>query len=403
MKKIVVILFVAIPVMVFSQVKPSIPKAEKALRENKIDEAKTIIDATTGSQEFMVDKKGQPTKNAAKAWYMKGLVYAAIDTSTNAKFNALDANAFASAKEAFEKAKEIDPKAAYFITDPVSQIPMLTENVNIYIAQKVFNKAYIEYKDKKNFKKAFELTEQTLYYIPNDTSILKNGGLYFGWSAEEWEKSIDLLNRYVDKGGKDPDAYLQRVIIYRDKLKNNEKALEMVKDGETRLPNNPDLPKYELDLYVKMNRLPDAKAAMEKQIKADPTNKESWYYLGVINSELKDFPSARKAYEEASKLDGQYFDAAFGVADIVYLDAKEVKKQMNQLGITAEDKKKRFELDKIYVEKLKVALPYWEKAEKLSPDDGKVLDNLMAIYQDLDNQPQVARITKHMKTLGLLD
>ena len=57
----------------------------------------------------------------------------------------------------------------------------------------------------------------------------------------------------------------------------------------------------------------------------------------------------------------------------------------------------------MYVEKLKVAQPYWEAAEKLSPDDAKVLDNLLAIYSDLDNQPQVARVTKRMKALGLLD
>jgi len=193
------------------------------------------------------------------------------------------------------------------------------------------------------------------------------------------------------------------ISIYRDKKKDYEKALTITQEAMKKLPNNADLPKYELDLLVKLNRLPDAKKNMEKQVAANPTEAQPKYYLGVINVELKDFAAAKAAFEDALKTDPKYFEAQVALAEVVHQDAKTVKQQMNQLGITAEDKKKRFELDKVYVEKLKVALPYWEAAEKMSPDDGKVLDNLLAIYSDLDNQPQVARVTKKMKALGLLD
>ena len=73
---------------------------------------------------------------------------------------------------------------------------------------------------------------------------------------------------------------------------------------------------------------------------------------------------------------------------------------MGQLGITAADKKKRFDLDKTLVEKLKQALPYWEKAEQLNPNDQEVLDALYSIYGDLDMQDQLARVSKKMKELG---
>jgi hypothetical protein len=71
------------------------------------------------------------------------------------------------------------------------------------------------------------------------------------------------------------------------------------------------------------------------------------------------------------------------------------------LGISAADKKKKFELDAVYITKLKESLPYWEKAEKLNPSDQEVLDELYAIYSDLDMQPQMKRIEKRFKELGI--
>ncbi len=405
MKKIVVALVIILPALAFGQekaIKPSIPKAEAAFRANKLDEAKAIIDATTSSQEFMLDKKGNPSKNAAKAWYMKGLIYAAMDTTKKVEFQTLVPSPFAVAKESFDKAKQLDPGALSYVNGP-NGFPLMINDVNIYLAQKYYDRAVTAFQEKKDYKKGFELAEQTLYFIPEDTSVLMNTGVYFATAAEEFDKSIEMINRYLSKGGKNSDAYLQLISIYRDKKKDFEKALTITQEGMKKLPKNSDLPKYELDLLVKLNRLPDAKANMERQVASEPTNPQHRYYLAVINAELKDKPSAKAAYEEALKLDPKYFEAQLGLAEVVYSDATDVKKQMNQLGITAEDKKKRFELDKVYVEKLKIAQPYWEAAEKLSPDDAKVLDNLLAIYTDLDNQPQVARVTKRMKALGLLD
>jgi len=404
MKQLSVLLLVLLPFagMAQKEVKPSLPKAEKALKDGKIDEAKAIIDATTTSQEYMVNKKGEPSKNAAKAWFLKGLIYAAIDTTKNEAFKSLDPNPFPTVKESFDKSKQLDPGAKFYINDAMG-LPILNENIYQYLAQSYFNKAITEYQDKKDYKKAFQITENTMYFIPDDTSVLLNAGVYFGPAAEEYPKSVEYMKKYIAKGGGSQDPYIMLFGIYRDRDKNMDEALKIAQEAMKKFPNNPDFPRYELDIFVKTNRLPEAKVAMERQVNADPTDKESRYYLGVINYELKDFAAARKWYEEALKIDPKYFEPHLAIAEIVYLDAKSVKQQMNQLGITAADKKQKLDLDKVYVEKLKVALPYYEQCEKLSPDDEKVLDNLLAIYSDLGNEPQSARIEKKMKTLGLLD
>ncbi len=405
MKKIAIMLMLLMPFGVMAQkpIKPSTANAEKALRDGKLDEAKAIIDATTTSQDFMVDKKGNPSKNAAKAWYLKGVIYAGIDTTSIEKFKSLVPDGFPIAKEAFDKAKEIDQdKTPAFLNDP-SGFPMMNDQVNAFMAQKYFDAAVKYYQDDKDYKKAFEFTERTMYFIPEDTSILMNAGVFFGPSAEEWDKSIALINKYHSLGGTNSDSYIQLFSIYRDKKKDNDAALKVAQDMVKKYPNNTEYPKYELDMYVKMNRLPEAKEVMLREANANPNDKESRYYLGVISSELKDMDEARKWYAEAIKLDDKYFEPQLGLSELVFLDAKEVKAQMNQLGNSKEDFKKKVELDKVYQDKLKVALPYWEKCEKLSPDEPKVLDVLYLIYTDLEMNAQVTRIEKRMKTLGLLD
>jgi len=116
---------------------------------------------------------------------------------------------------------------------------------------------------------------------------------------------------------------------------------------------------------------------------------------------LNNNTEAKKNYEEALRIDPQYFEAQLYLSKMVYAEAASIKKEMSNLGITAADKKKRFELDKQLVEKLKLALPYWEKAEKLNPSDQEVLDTLYSIYVDLDLQDQIKRIDKRYKELGI--
>ncbi len=405
MKKIAILLMCAVPLSALAQkeIKPNVANAEKALRAGKFDEAKAIIDVTTASQEFMVDKKGNPSKNAAKAWYLKGLIYAGIDTTKVEKFKSLVPDGFPIAKEAFEKSKEIDKDKTPAFMNDASGFPMMNSQINGFLAQSYFNIAIKAYQEDKDYKKAFEFTERTLYFIPEDTSILMNAGVFFGPSAEEWDKSLGYIKKYHEKGGVGADSYIMLFSIYRDKKKDNDTALKVAQEMVKKFPKNSEFPKYELDMYIKMNRLPEAKEVMLKQAAAEPDNKEARYYLGVISSELKDPIESRKWYEEAIKLDSKYFEPQLGLAEIIYFDAKSVKAEMNQLGNSKDDFKKKLDLDKSYQDKLRVALPYWEKCEKLSPDDSKVLDALYIIYSDLEMTAQVTRIKKRMKAFGLLD
>lgn len=398
MKKTLVTLLAMVPFLVFAQVKPSIPKAEKALREGKIDEAKTIIDATTGNQEFMVDKKGQPTKNAAKAWFLRGLIYAAMDTTKKAQFKTLDPNPFEVAKDAFEKSKAIDDKTPNFFNDP-SGLPMLNDNAKGMIANSYFNQAVNAYNEEGDYKKALGLSEKTLYFNPTDTMLLFYTSA-FALNANEADKAITYLEKYFLQGGKNPQAYASIANTYIEQKKDNASALKWLKEGQQKFPNYRDLRLLELNIYLNDKKYDVAKQMVEKELQADPSSRDNYYLYGQLNRELGESAKAKEAFKKCLEIDPKYFDAASELANLYWQDAKKFKDQIGQLGNSKEDLKKKQALDAPYVDALKAYLPYIEAAEKLSPDDVTTLYSLLNAYSELDDQPKVARVKKKLKSLG---
>lgn len=402
MKKIVVLMFGVLPFLAFGQkeIKPNVGNAEKALKAGKIDEAKAIIDVTTASQEFMVDKKGNPSKNAAKAWFLKGVIYAAIDTTKEEKFKSLVPEGFPVAMEAFNKSKEIDKdKTASFVNDAMG-FPLMNTQVTGAMAQSYFDKALKAYSDEKDYKAAFAYTEKTLFFIPEDTAIMMNAGVFFAPAAEEYDKAIDLIKKYQAKGGKNADAYIVLVDIYYNKKKNNEEALKILQQAKKDFPKNTDFPQTELSIYLNDKKYDVAKQMVEASLKENPNDAQQLYLLGRLQQETGESDKAKATYSKVLATDPKNFDAAAMLADLYWKDAKAEKDKMSSLGNSKADLAKAMEIDKLYVEKLKTALPYVEACEKISPDDVNVLYSLLTIYGDLDIQPSVARVKKRLKTLG---
>ncbi len=409
MKKTAIALLLLFPIALMAQkeIKPSTSKAEKALKAGKFDEAKSIIDVTVASQEFMVDKKGNPSKNAAKAWYLKGLIYAGIDTTKEVKWKSLEAEPYKVAVEAFNKSKELGKGEISFFSDDMG-LPLINSNLEARLAQKYLDVSLKSYQEEKDYKKAFTYMERVVYFLPNDTSMLMNAGVYFAPSAEEYDKAIEYIDSYHKKGGKNQDAYIQLFSIYRDKKKDNDKALEVAKAMIAKFPNNKDFPKYELDVYIKMGKLGDAKAIMEKNAKADPNDVESRFYLGVISGEMKNPEEAKKWFNEVIKLDPNHYDAYASLADISYKEVRAIREERNEIGTAKDaDVKRRQELFMKIESKLKESLPYWEKCEALKPNEENVLYGLLSVYGDLANydeatfNPKLEKLKKKMKSLKL--
>ncbi|MFN7259455.1 MAG: tetratricopeptide repeat protein, partial [Cyclobacteriaceae bacterium] len=286
--------------------------------------------------------------------------------------------------------------------------PVLNSVYDGKLAQAYLNISLKLYQEEKDYKKAFDYMERVVHFIPKDTTMLLNAGVYFAPSAEEYEKALDYIDRYHAAGGTNPDSYIQKLSIYLNKKKDLDKALAITQDLMKRYPANTDYPKYELDIYIKQNRLPEAKAAMEKSAIANPKDIESRYYLGVISNEMKDPTEAKKWFNEALKLNPDHYESTASLADMSYKDVRKVREERNEISGTKDaDLKKRAELFKLIEVKLKESVPYWEKCEALKPNEETVLYGLLSVYGDLANydevtyNPKLEKLKKKMKSLKL--
>jgi len=390
MKRFALLLFIVVTsATVYAQkpIKPNLNKALNSLLAGKLDEAKANIDAAVEHEKM---------KDDGKTWYYRGLIYASIDTTSNETFRNLDPNAADVALEAFNKAEALSKGKGYFITDP-NGLPITKEQQMSQWANQALNIGADAYQNEE-YETALTNFEKVSKILDKDTL----GHLYAGFaanSAENFDKALENFAAYYENGGTNTDPYklMNNILIQKG---DKEKALALVREAKTKFPQNADFPKLEIAHLIDLNRIDEAKSGLEKALESEPDNKILHFYLGYANQSLNKLDEAKKNYESALKIDPQYFEAQFYLARLMYNDAANIKKQMANLGISAEDKKKRFELDKVLVEKLKIALPYWEKAEKLNPNDQDTLDVLYSIYGDLDMPEQAKRIEKRYKELG---
>jgi tetratricopeptide (TPR) repeat protein len=404
MKKITTLVIALLPLLAMAQkeIKPNVGKAEKALQDGKLDDAKAIIDVTTASSEYMVDKKGKPAKNAAESWFVKGVIYMSIDTSKAAKFKALAPDAYTVAIDAFNKEKELDKGATkYYLKDTKSYTEIPNANIFSNFAVNLENESFRIYREKKDPMAAFLKMEQAMYFAESkDTVAVKYAGVYFGPAASEYDKSIVYMNQYIQRGGNDAEGYQQLIAVLLEKKKDNDSGIKVIRQAEAKWPKNEEFPKYELNLYLSEKRYKEASKLVKDGLKTNPTA-EAYYRLGQLYDRTNNPDSSIIAFQKAIDLDPTNFDANLEVAKSYFAEGRRIKKMRDGMGMSkTEIEQRKLLLDKQRAE-YKISLPYWEKLEKLKPDDEDVLYTLKEIYNTLVMDDQVDRIDKRIKELGL--
>ncbi|HEY9046287.1 MAG TPA: tetratricopeptide repeat protein [Ohtaekwangia sp.] len=397
MKKIAVLLFLIIPGMVLAQkeAKPNINKAITALKNGKFEEAKSTIDAATTYEKTMTD---------GKTWFYRAVIYGALDTTTS--YTSTE-NLAGIAAESLKKADELSngKSSAYFVQDKAGNMVLYDQVINL------IGNAYLVKGDKafsaEDFKGALKQFEKGIAFKANkpDTTFYEYAG-YAAYNSEERQKAMDFLTKYADLGGRRTQALtMPALLAYEDQ--NFEAALTSAQKVLKILPNHKDLKAVELNSLIQLKRYDEAAKNLEVAVKANPNDAQSIYLLGVLNTELKKLEDAKANFEAALKIQPDFFDAQFNLANYFLIEIDKTTQDINALGISSANAKKKQELVQKRVKQSEAAIPYLEKAEKMKApsQDAEIelLHKLSLLYYYIADDKNNERVAKKLKALGVED
>lgn len=392
-RNILFLMIMAISVVAFGQKKPKINNALKAAQEGNLEEAKAIID-----QAIVHDK----TKDDAKTWYYRGLIYAAIDTTSNGGIQNGANDPLRKSMEAFNKAIELNEgKSELYISGP-NGLPVLRSQQVQQIWGYYLNKGVVAFQN-SDMEEAIESFTRSQIVMPEDTT----GYIYAGLAAQSAQKyDIAAENYYKlinDLNHHNADIYNSLIYIEANIRENDEKALELIRTAREKFPENKDLAKTEINVLIRLDRADEAKAELEEAIANEPQNPDLYFSLGVMEDELGNSEKALAAYEKAVEADPNHLNANFNLAVIHFNQAVETYKQRNSLGISSSEIKKGKELEKKANEQLRTALPYWEKVRSLDPKNRVALEQLRYIYIQLKDNTKAEEIQAELDKYGYKD
>ena len=358
--------------------------------KGELAEAKQIFDEATTHEK---------TKDDGKMWYYRGLLYIKIDTSSNDAHKMLANNPMDVAMKSFEKADELgDEGKEYFYTTSASPFPVTkSEQINNYYSY-YYNLGVNEYQE-SNFEDAVNYFDKAAFIQPADTNSVINAA-FAAHSGEMYDEAKTLYKKAIERGAVNKDYFYNYIAIVgmEDDL---EKSLAAVNDALEYFPSDVDLTRNRIDILIKLDRIDEARTELEKAVADEPGNPDLQFALGVIHDQLGNRDQALAAYDKAIEANGTHYNSHFNKGVLLLDAANEVIKQQNNLGMTKADKKKYTELEPVIQQKLKDAMPQWERIVEISPEGDKVqnMEYLVYIYTNLGMRDKAAAIQKKISAM----
>ncbi|MEM0940021.1 MAG: tetratricopeptide repeat protein [Bacteroidota bacterium] len=372
-----ILLATTICIIGYSQKKPKVNKIEPALKEGNYSEAKMIVD------EAVIYEK---TKDDPEVWFLRGQVYAALDTANN------EPGALEESLKAFDKALELDPEqkkisSVDFATGSVVNVESKKQGYYAYY----YNKAISDYND-QSFEGAAENFEMAFYIMPSDTNAILNAA-YAASAAELNEKAKANFEKAYKAGSTDKNIFLQ-LYNYAIKEEDLEKGLDAIQKGREVYPDDVDFMKYEVNLYIQLKKTEEARKGLEEAIAADAGNVDLLFSMGVLQEEIGNVDTAIEYYKKAISIDPNHFNSNFNYAVYVFNRANEMMKERNALNYKEEEK-----IDELTAKinaQLEEALPLWEKLYSMNSTDQTVLETLGYIYTNLEMDDMADKISDEL-------
>jgi len=183
---------------------------------------------------------------------------------------------------------------------------------------------------------------------------------------------------------KKPEILKNMVLIYME-VNQKSKAEQLLVDARKESPDDLDLLITEANFHIQNKEIGKYEALMQQAISKDPNNPTLYYNLGVVSTDNGNVEKAKEYYQKAIQFNPKYVDAHINLGALSLKEDEKIVDQMNAItGFSAADNKKYEDLKKQREALLKGAIPHFERALAIEPDNQGAISSLVGIYGALD-------------------
>lgn len=382
----------------------------------KLDEAKSEINQALEQAEVQAN---------AAAWITKGDIYNTILQKEMVR-RQLDPNAKLSgdndaliAFNAYQKGYELTTKK-YEKGDAVKGIGevqghLINIGINKYEAGE-YEKAYQSFT--ASLKSHEILSANGQKSLLDDSDQQDNQVYITALTAQLAKKTKEAVALYetLYKKGTDKPAVYEGLYNCKIELGDDAGAKTVLNEGRKKFPQDSGLLFAEINNYLKEGKLDDLVSRLQQAIVQEPDNVNLYVTLGNVYDNLYQrelqakndpkakeyFDSAKKYYEQAIGKDASSVDATYSLGALYYNKAAFRTQELNALpqdDFSAAAMKKYETLNNEVMGLFDQALPYFEKAESMNPNDLNTLIALSEIYARKDDLEKSGEYKKRMENV----
>lgn len=386
MKQIRLFLILMLTVSVAFAQKEKTPKVEKAkilLDKGEVAEAQQIIDAAI---------EHEKTKDKVKTWYYRGLIYESIYNSEDQAIKGLSDNSFAEAATAFLKVKELDGETGTYYVFSDQRIVALYSSA--------FNAAAEAYQS-GDYEGAIGYFDMVKLVFPNDTAAWQYSG-YAAQQLDDNELALKNFNYLADNNMADVNVHRNIIYMYRAVVNDTTAALEAAERARVQYPEDHDLKQDEITLLIMTKQIEEAKEKLNAAIEKDPDNYILYYEMGYIYDATEQYDEAIAWYERCLEKNPEYFEALYNLGVNKYNQGAEILKVAQEMDLETykkEGKAVEAKANDVFI----LAVPYFERAHEVKPDDVSTLQTLQTLYALMKEYDKVEEVKGKLEALGVTE
>ena len=351
--------------------------------------------ALTSINEAIANEK---TKDKAKTWFTRGeIYYQLLDPNTQALFakytkDMQPGEALQKASESYNKALQLDGPAGEF----GKQVPARLQN----LYSLAFNAGVKSYND-KDYDKAISSYKLASQLSPSDTTAV----LYGAYAMEAKQDYAGAKTSYNQLLGMDvyktkpaPVAVYTRLLQIARQENNPADAQKVLKEALVAYPNNKAFLIEDLNASMTGGNSEVAMEKINKAIAADPSNANLYAVRAGLYDQQKKSDLAQADYKKAIELDPKNFDAQYNMGIYNFNQAANLYTKASKLDLkTYQTKGKPLEAQgKKYFE---AAVPYFEKALEIQPNDAGSISALQKVYFRLGRNADSKQMEDRLQAL----